>query len=102
MASWYCPNCHITVPAKDRLRHQDRHRHPKGHWSKGRDRGNQRKFRDAVLKQAGHRCQFVQGGVRCAVLRPLFAHHTEPGNDDPATGVALCREHHRQLDRNAR
>jgi hypothetical protein len=32
----------------------------------------------------------------------LQAHHTRPGNNDPTTGVMLCREHHRMVDKHAR
>jgi hypothetical protein len=48
-----------------------------------------------VLANAGHQCQMIENGHRCTTTHPLEAHHTLPGNDDPATGVALCGEHHR-------
>jgi predicted restriction endonuclease len=55
----------------------------------------QARFRRLVLANAGHRCQMIEHGQRCTVTSPLEAHHTMPGNDDPARGVALCVEHHR-------
>lgn len=76
----------------------------KGHRSTWRDRGAQAKFRAAVLAKAGNQCEFLQLGIRCTVTDPaqLQAHHREPGNDDPATGRALCIEHHRRIDPHAR
>lgn len=73
-----------------------------------RDRAAQKQFREAVLKQAGtpSRCQYgmFPGGTRCTITgdENLVAHHCEPGNPDPATGLALCRPHHRELDVHAR
>ena len=74
--------------------------HPLGHphLRDGRDRSAQRRFRAAVLKKAGNQCQYVDRGRRCSVVRPLQAHHLEPGNNDPNTGVALCAHHHREVD----
>lgn len=71
-------------------------------WNGKRDRATQARFRRQVLAAAGDRCQYVQDGVRCAATHELQAHHTEPGNDDPVTGVALCRLHHRAVDCHAR
>jgi predicted restriction endonuclease len=80
-----------------------KHSRPKGaHWSRQRDRAAQARFRKRVLFNAGHRCQFVEDGMRCSETAELQAHHTEPGNDLPETGVALCRAHHKVLDRYAR
>jgi hypothetical protein len=73
-------------------------RNAAGHWSPNRDRAAQARFRRYVLANAGYCCQY-QG---CAVITGLQAHHTQQGNDDPQTGVALCRAHHRLVDPYAR
>jgi hypothetical protein len=73
-------------------------RHPNGHWTTNRNRATQARFRAAVLNTAHGCCQY-QG---CAVTTGLQAHHTQPGNDDPETGLALCRAHHRMIDPHAR
>lgn len=77
-----------------------------GHWSPGRDRATQHRFREAVLRLAGQRCQYVylEGGYeyRCTETSGLQAHHRDPGNNDPNTGLALCRPHHKALDPHAR
>jgi hypothetical protein len=72
------------------------------HWSKGRDRTAQDKFRKALIRMYGMRCAAVVDGVRCPVTTGLQAHHTQPGNDDPRTGALLCTEHHRAVDAHAR
>lgn len=72
-------------------------------WNGSRDRQAQAHFRDRVLDIANHQCQWrLKDGEPCGIVRPLEAHHTEPGNDDPATGLALCRFHHRLVDSKAR
>lgn len=71
-------------------------------WNGTRDRSTQRRFAQVVMSMAGHRCQAVVSGERCPVSTGMQAHHTQPGNNDPATGVALCRAHHRFVDRSAR
>jgi predicted restriction endonuclease len=65
------------------------------------------KFREAVLAQAGWRCEakyISEAGRtrRCTVNNPqkLQAHHVRPiieGGDafDPDNGMALCQDHHR-------
>jgi predicted restriction endonuclease len=76
---------------------------PSGAWSANRDRATQARFRTAVLANAGHQCQYTDGHYgRCPATTTLQAHHTMPGNNDPATGVALCRTHHRVIDPKAR
>lgn len=52
--------------------------------------GHNQAFRAAVLAKDGYRC------VECGEgdLSRLEAHHTEPGNDSPSTGVTLCRACH--------
>ena len=72
-----------------------------------RNRAAQAKFRAAVLDAAGSppQCAFIGDyGIRCNVTGAtnLVAHHCEPGNPDPATGLALCNKHHRAIDRWAR
>lgn len=71
-------------------------------WNGRRNRAMQARFRKQVFANAGGRCQFVQDRVRCSATHELQAHHTQPGNDDPATGVLLCRHHHRAVDPYAR
>lgn len=70
-------------------------------WSGGRDRAALHRFRAAVLAEAGGRCQGVDAGKRCPATTGLQAHHTGP-TDDPRTGLALCRRHHRARDQFAR
>ena len=73
-----------------------------------RNRSEQARFRRAVLARAGDRCEYRENVLdpesRCTVTGApdLVAHHCEPGNADPATGMALCRPHHRALDSYAR
>jgi hypothetical protein len=62
-----------------------------------RDRSTQRRFARIVLGNAGHRCQYIERGARCTVTTELQAHHTQPGNNDPSVGVALCTPHHQLL-----
>lgn len=61
------------------------------------------RFRQAVVAKAGHRCEVFIDGVRCTATTGLEAHHVVPlvdgGSNDPATGRALCRKHHRMLER---
>lgn len=71
-------------------------------WNGRRDRAAQARFRRQVLNGASWRCQYVEYGLRCAATTDLQAHHTQAGNDDPATGIALCRLHHRTVDPYAR
>lgn len=71
-------------------------------WNGKRNRTTQSRFRHAVLTRAGHRCQGLDYGQRCATTAPLEAHHTEPGNNDPSTGLALCGRHHAPTDPYAR
>jgi hypothetical protein len=84
---------------------------PAGHWTARRDRATQARFRTAVLARAGGRCQYVEPldhgldpvfHLRCSATTDLQAHHSVPGDDDPATGIALCRTHHRAVDPYAR
>jgi hypothetical protein len=73
-------------------------RNAAGHWSAARNRAAQARFRTAVLAAAGGCCQYAG----CPVTTELQAHHTQAGNDDPTTGLALCRVHHRMADPHAR
>lgn len=88
------------------LSDQSRCRRHRGDTGRGRARSRsaQAKFRRVVLARAGVRCQGVDAGERCAVIGPhnLHAHHTEPGNNDPATGLALCERHDLMIDPRAR
>ncbi len=64
----------------------DRYREKRGSgWAQG-------SFRQAVLANAGHRCQ------RCGNTRNLEAHHVTPvaegGSHHPDNGRALCRDCH--------
>lgn len=90
------------------------HRRPKARngtsWNGQRDRVAQARFRRAVLALYDGRCAAIVDGIRCDVSDPaaLEAHHLQPGNDDPATGVLLCkapplgRGHHKEVDPHAR
>jgi predicted restriction endonuclease len=71
-------------------------------WGKGRDRATQAKFRREVIALYGEQCGAIHNGTRCTATEDLQAHHTQPGNNDPATGVLLCRMHHRIVDKHAR
>lgn len=75
-----------------------------GGWADNRDRSAQAKFRREVIKLVGvMQCQaLLPNGARCPATRELQAHHTRPGDNDPATGLLLCRPHHRALDKWAR
>ncbi len=61
-------------------------------------RSGQTAFASAVLLNAGHRCEAVEDGVRCAVTQHLQVHHIVrlrvSRSMDPAGGGALCRRHH--------
>ncbi len=85
------------------------HRATGGHWSAGRDRATQAKFRAAVLARAGYRCEHVTpAGTRCTVTGAsnLIAHHraglAAGGTSTAANGAALCGFHHRAVDARAR
>jgi predicted restriction endonuclease len=71
-------------------------------WGNKRDRATQARFRRIVLANASNQCQATQHDTRCPITQPLQAHHTEPGNNDPATGIALCLMHHKTIDPKAR
>lgn len=71
-------------------------------WGNRRDRATQARFRRQVGKLYGWRCGAIENGVHCSETQDLQAHHTQPGNDDPETGVLLCRRHHRAVDVHAR
>lgn len=95
-----CPGCNRLIPVTSK-----RCASCSGNtsWNGARDRGAQARFRAAVGARAGWQCEHVDGdGVRCQVIRPLEAHHTQPGNDDPATGEMRCRAHHKLVDTHAR
>lgn len=78
-------------------------RSPAGHWSTTRDRATQAGFRAALTKRAHDRCEWVTtDGIRCPTTTRLQAHHTQPGNDDPTTGLLLCTAHHKLVDPYAR
>ncbi len=61
-----------------------------------------RAWRHAVLSRAGHRCEWVEHGVRCERATPthrLFADHIVERQDDGAAldisnGQCLCAVHH--------
>lgn len=61
-----------------------------------------RAWRATVLERAGHRCQWVDAGLRCSKAMPehrLFADHIVEVADggallDPANGQCLCGAHH--------
>lgn len=72
-------------------------------WSQTRDRAKQARFRKQVLEAAGHQCQAEVNGVRCYMRGDtvLFAHHLVRDSWDASDGVALCRRHHRLVDKHA-
>lgn len=89
-------------------------RHPKGTRcpecpaKRGRNsaaREAQRRFHDAVLAAAGHRCQWIlEDDTRCTATLALEAAHLDPYEVDGnfAAGAALCSVHHRAFDRRRR
>lgn len=63
----------------------------------------QANFRAQLIDRAGNRCEAWERDTgRCSATTDLQAHHTEPGNDDPWTGLLLCRAHHKLIDMHAR
>jgi predicted restriction endonuclease len=95
-------------------RHCPRHQPPlipdATSWNQQRSKRNQYAFRLAVLYRDQYRCRCRgqrDGCDRphadpCGAVRDLHAHHTQPGNDDPSTGLTLCRACHRAVDSKAR
>jgi hypothetical protein len=77
-------------------------RNPSGHWTTHRDRATQARFRAALIQRAGLRCEWTDHSGRCGTTLGLQAHHTQPGNNDPATGLLLCTTHHKAVDPHAR
>jgi 5-methylcytosine-specific restriction protein A len=61
-----------------------------------------RQWREIVIQRAGRRCEWVDGGQRCAKAEPqwkLIADHIAELKDggapfDPMNGMALCWSHH--------
>lgn len=59
-------------------------------------------FREAVLANAGNRCEWIENGQRCmrtGAQHRLFADHIRERSDggnpfDPANGQCLCGSHH--------
>jgi hypothetical protein len=99
-------DCRQLVRLGDYAKHKDQHR---GNMSRGwsaRNRSEQRRFRNAVLKRDGYRCTLVVDGLRCEATEQLVAHHNLPlhkgGSFEPAGGVTLCEQHHRDVDSYAR
>jgi predicted restriction endonuclease len=90
-----CPHC-------QREKDQRRRAQGKAGWGDGRDRATQARFRREVIALYGEQCGAIHNGARCTVTSDLQAHHTRPGNNDPATGVMLCAQHHRMVDKHAR
>jgi len=64
--------------------------------------GNHRAWRNAVLSRAGHRCEWMEHGVRCERSAPqhrLYADHITERKDggaalDASNGQCLCPSHH--------
>ncbi len=64
--------------------------------------GEHKAWRAAVLSRAGHRCEWVEHGVRCSRAAPahrLFADHIIERKDggpafDVSNGQCLCSSHH--------
>lgn len=66
-------------------------------WSPNRDRAAQARFRQALMRRAGGRCEYPG----CSSTDQLHAHHDMAGYD-PSCGRLLCREHHKAEDPYAR
>lgn len=103
MPRYACTGCGAISPQRKCQRCAPNPANPTS-WNGQRDRGAQARFRKHVLRNAGYRCQYVSqvNGTRCPAVDELQAHHLETGNDDPLYGMALCRNHHRAVDRSAR
>lgn len=102
-----CMACGELVRLEDWQPHRNSHRTNQNRGWSARNRGDQKRYRRIVLARDGHRCTFVlANGLRCGVTDPLVAHHKVPlhkgGNFDPAGGVTLCDQHHREVDSYAR
>lgn len=102
-----CMECRELVPTGETRNHRRRHRGNQSQGWSARNRGDQKRYRRIVLARDGYRCTFIlDSGLRCPVTDPLVAHHKVPlhagGDFDPAGGVTLCEEHHREVDRYAR
>lgn len=73
------------------------------HWSKDRDRTQQRNFREAVLARDNYTC--TRCGHHDVSGRSLTAHHDKPGYH-PNCGRTLCnskaQDCHHQVDTHAR
>ena len=96
-----CLTCHALIP---RGSYCPGHK-PATRWG-NRDRGAQAKFRTALMKRAGGRCEGLVNGARCAATTDLRACHIIPlakgGTYDVANGVLLCGTHDRMTDSYAR
>lgn len=69
-----------------------------GHWSAGRDRAEQARFRRGLIEADGEQCMRVlANGLRCPET-VVQAHHGRPGHPDEL----LCSVHHREVDEFAR
>lgn len=66
-------------------------------WSPTRDRAAQKRFREALLRRSGGRCEYPG----CASTDRLQAHHDRAGYD-PGAGRLLCHAHHKLEDPHAR
>jgi predicted restriction endonuclease len=101
MTLFACSRCGKTSDQKQ----CPKHRRPKSaSWSTNRNRSKQHAFRQQVLANAGHRCQYVEGTARCPVHgdQNLRACHITPlhqgGSYHPDNGKALCQAHDRLTD----
>ena len=71
-----------------------------------RDTAAQKRFRDALVRRAGGRCEAIEeDGERCDVTDPAelrachFTPITEGGGYDPADGALLCSRHDQETER---
>ena len=101
-----CMECAQLVRLEDWQQHRNSHRTNQNRGWSARNRSDQRRFRNAVLTRDGQRCTYRVDGVRCEATEQLVAHHKVPlhkgGSFDPAAGVTLCEQHHREVDNYAR
>lgn len=66
-------------------------------WTPGRDRAAQARFRTALIRRAGGRCEYPG----CSSTDRLQAHHDRAGYT-PDCGRLLCWTHHKHEDPHAR
>ncbi|MGB0094306.1 MAG: hypothetical protein WBP81_17475 [Solirubrobacteraceae bacterium] len=106
-----CNTCGAVIYDDPRSPHCANHRKTPlnpGSWSPNRDKGDQAKFRRAILARDGHQCTWIDQvtGVRCPMRSDLRACHLVPlhagGTHALSNGATLCGVHDRMTDEYAR